>query len=538
MPTEHPNPGQRPFESRATDAEYIGTDHLHADLKGRIVRGVMVSGVGQASRVVVNLAATIVLARLLTPTDFGLVAMVTAVTNFANLLRDGGMSLPIVQRKDLTGFQLSTLFWVSAAIGAGLTVVTALLSPALAWVYGEPRLVPITLALAGMFLFAGLGIAHRGLLRRQMRFGALTGIAVVADLVAFAAAVVVALLGLGAGYWSLVILSLLTGAGNALLPWLACRWRPGLAARHCGVGPMLRSGAHLTGSNLLNHSVRNLDNVLIGAVWGAVPLGLYTRAYQLLLAPRQQFNRPLTASAVPALSRLQTDPDRYRTFYLNGVTALAAVSMPVVGFLFVTVHDLIPVVLGPQWTGAVPLFRALAPAALFGSFNVVTVWLFLPLGLTSQKLRANFYGTILILAGLGVGVMWGAIGVALALSLTTVIKRLATVQYACRHAGFISMRDVGRALVGPTLAMIAVNGMVAAAQWLLADLAAAHRFALDVALFLVLYALVLVASRSGRRMIRIVLEALRNRDVGPDGIPRRRAVPDALRAVYLRFFTP
>ena len=142
------------------------TDHLRAGLEGRSVRGGVLTLTSQGAQFLIQTLATVVLARLLVPADFGLVAMVTAVTGLAATFADLGLSEATIQRKEISHGQISILFWINVAIGVGLMLLTAALAPALAWFYGEPRLKNITLLLSLTFLISGLRVQHDALLNK------------------------------------------------------------------------------------------------------------------------------------------------------------------------------------------------------------------------------------------------------------------------------------------------------------------------------------------------------------------------------------
>lgn len=246
-------------------------------------------------------------------------------------------------------------------MSAAIPGVVAAIAPAIAWFYGEPRLVWITVALPGGFILGGLTVQHQALLRRQMRFGALAGIDIAALASGIAAAIVSA--WYGAGCWALVIMHLAMALVTALGVWIMCWWIPGRPVRGAGVRPMLAFGGHLKGFNVLNYFNRSLDKVLIGWRWGAPQLGLYAKAYQLLLLPIRQINAPLSSVAIPALSRLQVEPDRYRAYYLRAIKLIALVTMPLIVAMGVLSKELICLVLGGQWSDASGLFTILACAA-------------------------------------------------------------------------------------------------------------------------------------------------------------------------------
>src|SRR5215469_4814698 len=222
-------------QTQATEA--LRTEHLHADLKGRSVRGGLLTLISQGAQFALQTLSTIILARLLMPADFGIVAMVTALTGLASAFADFGLSEATIQRKEITHEQVSTLFWINVVIGFGLTLITAALGPVLVAFYREPRLLAITLTLSLTFLFGGLRVQANALLKRQMRFAALAFRDVAAYMIAVPLAV--GLAWRGAGYWALVALPLTLNFSQMAISWLLVHWRPGLPHRDKEVKSML-----------------------------------------------------------------------------------------------------------------------------------------------------------------------------------------------------------------------------------------------------------------------------------------------------------
>jgi O-antigen/teichoic acid export membrane protein len=398
------------------EGKFFDTEYLKSDLKGRSVRGGAVTMTAQVIKFVLHTGSTVVLARLLTPQDFGLIAMVTAVTGFVAMFKDMGLSMATVQKAEINHRQISTLFWINVFLSFCVMVVVAALAPAIAWFYSEPRLFWIALALATAFIFGGLTVQHQALLRRQMRFGTLASIQIISLLAGIVAAIVAAWYGLS--YWALVIMHLTMAITGTIGVWLASPWRPGLPVRRSGVREMLAFGGNLTGFNIINYFVRNLDNILIGWRWGTESLGLYSKAYGLLMLPLHQINAPLSAVAVPTLSRLQKEPDRFRSYYRKGLTLAAMFGMPIVVFLFVVADKVILIVLGDQWIGAVPIFRVLSLAAFAGTTGAAgSGWVYVALGNVRRRLLSYLAGAILLIIGFFIGLRWGPIGVAAALSI-------------------------------------------------------------------------------------------------------------------------
>ena len=402
-----------PVQQQSLDG--LSTDHLQSDLRGRSVRGGVLNVTSQGAQFLIQSVATIVLARLLTPADFGLVAMVSTVTGLGQAFADLGLSEATIQRKEISHNQVSALFWINVAIGLGLMTITLISAPVLARFYREPRLVNITVLVSLTFLFGGLRVQPDAILKRQMRFAALA----IRDVVSYAVAVPIAILMAwrGAGYWALVALPLILNFNVMTLSWLMIKWRPSLPRRDAQVGSMIAFGGNVAASYFVITVSRSADNVLIGRYIGAGPLGLYSRAYNLLMLPVRQLSAPAASVAVPAFSRTQDDPERFARYYLRAVNLLMWISAPIFGFLFAAARPVIILMLGNQWREAAPVFQILAVCALTQLLLESTIWLFVSRGQSQQLLKLLLVISPIIIASYALGLRFGIKGVALSGSL-------------------------------------------------------------------------------------------------------------------------
>jgi O-antigen/teichoic acid export membrane protein len=452
-----------------------------------------------------QLVATVMLARLLTPKDYGLIAMVTVITQFVALFNEPALSSATVQNPRINHNQVSTLFWISLALGCVLTLLTAALAPFLAWLYGEPRLTWITVALATGFVFAGLGRQHHALLRRQMRYVPLASIEFMSLLLGVSAAIISA--WYGAQYWSLVVLNLVMHMANALGLWIATDWRPGRPVRHSGVRSMLAFGGHITGFHILNYLALNSGNLLIGWYWGAHQLGLYAKAYHLFL-PLLQFRKPVGNVAVPVLSRLQDNPDRYRAYYDKSVLLSTTFMMPLVAFLFVTADTVIPLVLGAQWKDAIPIFQALAPGVFVQSFTSGIWWICVSLGETRREFHWSIGMAITGVLSFLLGVRWGATGAAIAFSTWQAVVAIPTLIYCCKHSPLL-WTAVAKTVSRPALAAATAAFVLATAdRWLLDIAHPIFDLATSCFLYVLLYIAVWMALPDGRRILSEIPQLL------------------------------
>ncbi len=440
-----------------TDPEhFFRTEHLKADLRGRSIRGGAITMVAQISKLIMQFGSIVVIARLLTPEDYGLIGMVTVITGFISIFKDLGLSMATVQREHITHAQVSTLFWINVAISAAIMLLTMVLAPVTAWFYGEPRLMEITLALASGFIFGGLTVQHQALLKRQMRLMALAIIDIVAMTFSISIALIFALQG--AGYWSLVAMQLVLPIVNCIGVWVSCGWRPGKPKLDSEVAPLLAFGGWNTGFTVVNYFTRNLDNLLIGKFWGADQLGLYAQAYKLLVLPLQQINFPLTTVALPGLCSVQSDAQRYRSYYGKAIELMVMLGMPISVYMAVDADRLIINLLGSQWSEAVILFRALAPVAFVSTFNVATGWVFISLGRADRQFHWNTFSSIITVIGFLIGVRWGALGVAISASLTFCGLRYPSIIYCFQSTPLTSGYLMG-ILWKPAVASLGAGGL-------------------------------------------------------------------------------
>mgnify|MGYP003672658660 CR=1 FL=1 len=456
------------------------------ELESRALRGGGLNLAVQIVRIVVELGSLPILARLLLPADFGAVAQATAVTGFLVLFKDLGLSVATVQRKEITHGQVSALFWLNLLLGLLVAALVAGSAPGLVWLYGgDVRPGQVALALAGVVLFDAAAAQHLALLRRRLRFGWLAAIQFAGVVGGIAAALVAAWAGWG--FWALILRAAVTAVLTLGLAWVACSWRPGAFRRAQVSLDMLRFGGYVTGIDIVAHLTKNVDNVLIGRTWGASALGLYTKAYSLLMLPLSTINGPLAAVALPALSRVQDQPQAYRSLFLRGCRLAVLAQVPIVTLAGVCTLDLVAVGLGDQWLGAVELFWALLPAAYVGATAPATSWIFVSSGHPKRQLKASVAALPVVLIAFLVGLPYGPLGVAWGYSIALCLVRVPTILYAFQPTA-IRLRDLAfvlaRPATGSALAAGAVFGL-RQAELLAPGLG---RLLLEIALFGLVYA--------------------------------------------------
>jgi O-antigen/teichoic acid export membrane protein len=443
------------------DGSFFSRDHLQTDLGGRTLRGGTIAVTTQGIKFCITIVATSILARLLTPEDYGLIGMVAFVIAFLSTYKDLGLAAATIQIPSLNSDQVSTLFWINVSVSASISLLILAISPLISRFYGESRLTSISAVTAIGFLISGFAVQHEALLRRQMRYSALAASGLVSMIVGYVVAIFMAWQRFG--YWALVGSQLAVVCTNTLLMFLLCRWFPGWPKRNSGVKSMIRFGGHVTGFATINFFSRNLDNLLVGRVWGAQQLGVYSRAYQLMMLPIDQINEPLTSVAVPTLSTLADSPERYRKAYLRIIEKIALITMPGVALMIATADWIVQIVLGSKWSATAGILMCLGFTGMFQPIANTTGWLLLSQGRSGDMLRWGFISGPLIILSIFAGLPWGAFGVALSYSAVRVFINDPLLYWFVGRKGPVRTRDfyvtMAPFVISALLALLASVGL-------------------------------------------------------------------------------
>jgi O-antigen/teichoic acid export membrane protein len=438
------------------------------DLKRKSVVGGVAAVSAQGAKFVVQTATMMVLARLLSPKDFGLQGMVVVLTGFLGLFRDAGLGIATVQKDEVTEEQTSTLFWINAAIGAVLAALCAAAAPLVVRFYHEPRLYWVVVVSGLAFLFNGVATQHGALLQRSMRFVTQAKIDVLSLAVGSGTGVVMALLG--CRYWSLVGMAMAISIVNTAALWFVVPWIPGPPRRKSGIRSMLHFGGMATCNSFVVYLAWNAEKLLLGRFWGADALGLYGRAFQLVTLPVQQLNTAVTGVALPALSRIQHDATRLARSFLRGFSLLISVTVPITVSCALFAEEIVRVVLGAKWMEAAPIFRLLSPVAVVFAVANPLSWLVMSMGRMGRALAISTATTPLVILGIVLGLSHGPKGVALGYSLAMTLLIIPIAAWS-KLGTEITWADLWDATKPPFL-----SGLLAGAAGLLVKLTLDGRF--------------------------------------------------------------
>lgn len=399
------------------------------NLKEKSIKGGVSTSASQFIGFALNLISTFVLARLILPSDFGIVGMVTAFTGLANIIKDMGLSMAVIQKESITHKQVSNIFWINVVICSSLALIFAICSPLISLVYqNDKRIYAIVFSYAIGIVISGFSIQHYALLSRKMLFSRIAKGNVAASLLSVIFGIAAAIIGMG--YWSIVILNISMITFYTIFMWVSCNWRPSLPFKNQHVTGFLKFGAGISGFNIINYFSRYSDDILIGNRLGPTAVGFYTKAYQLLMLPINQLRNPLSLVATPALSALKNHPVRYVNYYRRYLFLLAFFSMPLVASLAIFSKELIFIVLGPGWEESSRIFQVLAVAGLIQPIASSSGLVMISTGQSKRFFVLGCINSVVIVSGFIIGINWGVIGTAIALVISNYLLLLPTLAFA------------------------------------------------------------------------------------------------------------
>jgi O-antigen/teichoic acid export membrane protein len=398
----------KPFQSDGTFHPVV----TGKGLRRSAVRGAGAAIAGSASSFAVQIGSTVILARLLTPSDFGIVTMVTTFSLLLRSVGQNGFPELIMQRDEITDALASNLFWINIGIGTLLTFAFASSGRLLALFFHTPA---VTLVTQGMSLTIGIGCIgyiHIGLLRRAMQFRTTALIVFISVVFQFVVSVVLATMGWH--YWALVWGSVTQAAVTSVGALLACRWIPELPGRASGTGSGLKFAINVYSHFAFNYSTRNTDNLLVGWRFGDQALGFYKKAYDLFVLPETQLLAPLSAVAVSALSRVSGDREQFQRYFLRTISVLALVGMGIGADFALTGSDIIRFLFGPRWDQAGRIFALFGPGIGVMLLYDTHGWIHLSIGRPERWFRWSLLEFFCTASLFLLTLHWGPLGIAFA----------------------------------------------------------------------------------------------------------------------------
>lgn len=380
------------------------------NLKVKTLSGVKWAAVSQFSRQLVLILTTVILARLLDPTHFGIFGMVNIVIGFAGIFRNLGTSAAIIQSRDLPDLLVMSLFWVNVAFGLLVFGVLFFVAPLVSSFFNEPQVTLILQVLSVGFFISGCSVLNQGILERNLSFKKLALVEMSATVLGAIVGITAALLGFGV--WSLVFQNLAITFLLTLLLWIVSPIRLTMNFSTTQLRSVLKFSLNLTGFNFVNYFIRNADYLLIGKFLGAEALGFYTLAYRIMLYPLQSISLVLGRVMFPFFSRLQDDDQQFRNSYLSLVGAIALITFPMMGGVWALSREFILIAFGEKWLSVAPLLMILAPVGAMQAVGTTVGSIYQAKGRTDTMLRWGCGAGILVVISFVIGIQWGISGVA------------------------------------------------------------------------------------------------------------------------------
>ncbi len=487
-------------------------DGVRSDLRARSVRSGAIALSARGTLILLNIGSVMVLARILRPEDFGVLAMILPVTILFNSIANFALQTSVIHDEHLDHAKASAIFRGAALRNLALAAIMAALGPVLGRVYHDARAITVAIAWAAVLYLATLSAVHEALLKRQMRFGTVMS----ANLVGMLLGIVVAIVSarLGARHWALFLQFATMDLFRAAAVWRLCDWRPSLLAADAAARVERKSALeywrNLAAFRAVGWLGDHPDRILVGHLGGAATLGLYDSARRWAFYPVTELFMSLSDVAVATFSRVAHDAERYRAFVSRALIPVLALPLPAIAFVGIEARNAVLIMLGDQWLAAVPFVRLMCAAAFIGSLNRITPWLFLSRGETARQLRWSVgFQVPVMLASVLIGSRFGTVGVARGFTIGTCVVALPSLAFALRGSP-LSLLDILRIAARPVVASLVGGALLVGLEGWLPDFGAAlPNLALRLAVFGVFYIALWLGLPGGRTAAADVSEALR-----------------------------
>jgi len=407
-------------------------------LRAQVLSGVIWKIVSQTFRQGSRLIVALILARLLTPDQFGVAAEVLVVSSLVIVFADLAFGAALIQRKEISELDKNTAFWACTVFGLFFTALGFASAGWLADFYHEPQVEPLFRVLSFIFLTTSMSTVQESLLNREMSFKVLETRMMIATV--GGAAIGITSAAMGGGAWAIILQALSLSIFSTLMLWVMSPWRPRFQFSLASLKSMAGFSTYIFGHRLLYYLHRNSDNLLIGRFVGAAPLGAYAIAYNVILVPFSRVAAPIQDVIFPAFSRIQNDPQRIAIGWIRITRMVAAITVPSLVGLAIVADDFVNLVLGSKWHDATTVIQVLAWVGILQSLQSLNTGILEALG----HARAIFRWTILFFAlhitAFVVGLHWGIVGVAVGYSISTTILEPSYLLLTSRAVGISPWR--------------------------------------------------------------------------------------------------
>lgn len=438
------------------DKESFSKPYSDYDIKREALKSGAISIMAKIGGVVLHFISVVILARLLSPDDFGLYAMASVFISLFFLFQDVGLTDATIQAPFLNHKILSSLFWINIGIGFIIAVVLSLLAPVAVLFFHRKELLPLILVSAIEFIFWGFSFQHTALMKRRFQFARVNLISLVSFFFGVSVAIVSAVLGMR--YWALVFRGLATASCNSFMTWFICKWRPGKPSKSPEVSKLVKFGLNSVGFYIVNYFSNYMDKTIIGKKFGSELLGFYSRAYYIAVTPSSSLGQALFHVAVSTLSKLRDDIVKFKKYYYNALFFLSFIGMPFAVLIVILNKEIVYILLGPKWSLAAKYFAILGLSSGMNIIYQTSSWLHVSLGRSDRWLKWGVISSAILIAGFLVGAQFGIVGIAWAYSIFIFLFTIPSILYAGQPAS-ISLSLISKAIKNNALAS-AFSGLI------------------------------------------------------------------------------
>ena len=421
-------------------------------------------GVNQVARLSIQFISIAVLSRLLSPSDFGLMAMAAVVTNLGLLFRDLGTAAALIQRRELSNDVIDTVFWLNIAFGSAVAACVAIMAPFASRLFHAPALANILMVISLTFPISAVGASQLALFERDSRFRLITWIETSSAVAGLIIAIACALNHMGV--YSFVFQALVTGAMSSLQIWLHSSHRPRWLWDQQAFKSIWHFSGNLTAFNLINYTIRNGDSILIGRILGSVSLGWYSVANRVLLFPLQNITYSSNRALLPVYSRYQDEPATLRHLYMRTLALIGSITAPLMFGLWALRRPFVLAAFGNKWDPVVDILTWFAPMGFFQSLLSTVGAILSAIGRTDLMRTMGLINSIILVSAFVFGIQFGLRGLAVAYFGATLLITLTTLQVTLKKIGS-DVIELMRGIWKQTLCAVAITILLSALNSLL-----------------------------------------------------------------------
>ncbi len=404
-------------------------DHL-----SKTKTGVIWSFLNQGGNQIFSLLVTFILARLLTPEEFGTIGMIAVFTGFAGIFVDFGFSTALIQKLEITQKDINTVYFINLASGFLLTILFFFLAPLIAEFYEKPILTILTRSLSPIFIISAISGINRALTIKNLNFKLTTVISLVSLIISSSTAILMAYNGYGV--WSILIKMVVDQLVITTLYLIFSPFSQKPVFNKKSFKSLFKVGSYMAGDSIINYWSRNADNLLIGKLLGDSSLGIYTKAYAVMLLPLRNISRVIGRVMFPSFSRLQNDIDQIRSIYMKATKLIAFITFPLMAGLALLAEPFVLVAFGKNWMEMVPIISILSLLGATQSILTLNGTIYNSLGKSYIAFRISIIMSIMNVIGFIIGIKLGGLkGLVIAYAIVGFITAIPNFYIAGKQIG-------------------------------------------------------------------------------------------------------